>query len=60
MLLGVSATRAEISAEDDTCGNVKTDIATDRPDVTNSSQVAHGRFGLRFSTAFEVKVAAPL
>lgn len=39
MLLGVSAARAEISAEDDTCGNVKTDIATDRPDVTNSSQV---------------------
>jgi CBS domain-containing protein len=37
--LGVSATRAEISDEDDTCGNVKTDIATDRPDVTNSSQV---------------------
>jgi hypothetical protein len=39
MLLGVSAARAEISAEDDTCGNVKTDIAADRPDVTNSSQV---------------------
>jgi hypothetical protein len=34
-LLGVSAVRAEILAEDDTCGNVETDIATDRPDVTN-------------------------
>jgi hypothetical protein len=38
-LLGVSASRAEIFAEDDTCGNAETDIATDRPDVTNSSQV---------------------
>ena len=26
-------------AEADACGNVETDIATDRPDVTNSSQV---------------------
>ena len=39
MLLGVATVRAETSADDDTCGNVATDIATDRPDVTNSSQV---------------------
>jgi hypothetical protein len=38
-LLGVSAACAEISADDDACGSVETDIATDRPDVTNSSQV---------------------
>ena len=38
-LLGVSASGAEISAEDDTCGDVEKEIATDRPDVTNSSQV---------------------
>lgn len=37
-LLAVSAARADISADDDTCGK-ETDIATDRPDVTNSSQV---------------------
>jgi hypothetical protein len=39
-LLGVSAARAgEISADDGNCGNSGTDIATDRPDVTNSSLV---------------------
>jgi hypothetical protein len=38
-LLGVSAARAEMPAEADACGNVEPDIATDRPDVTNSSQV---------------------
>jgi hypothetical protein len=39
-LLGMSAVRAEEDvAEDKNCGNGETDIATDRPDVTNSSQV---------------------
>jgi len=39
-LLGMSAARAEEGvAEDNNCGNGETDIATDRPDVTNSSQV---------------------
>ena len=39
-LLGISATRAdEEAAEDYSCGNSETDIATDRPDVTNSSLV---------------------
>jgi hypothetical protein len=39
-LLGMSAVRAEESAaEDYNCGSGQTDIATDRPDVTNSSQV---------------------
>jgi hypothetical protein len=39
-LLGMSEARdAEIGAEDYSCVNSGTDIATDRPDVTNSSQV---------------------
>jgi hypothetical protein len=39
-LLGMSAARAEEGvAEDNNCGNGETDIATDRPDVTNSSLV---------------------
>jgi hypothetical protein len=38
-LLGVLASRAEMSAEDTTCGNAETDIATDRPDVTGFRQI---------------------
>lgn len=39
-LLGMLEARAaEMGAEDYSCGNRDTDIATDRPDVTNSSRV---------------------
>jgi hypothetical protein len=39
-LVGFSAARAEgMAAEDGDCNNGETDIATDRPDVTNSSLV---------------------
>src|ERR1700719_199471 len=39
-LVGISAARAEgVAAEDGDCSNSETDIATDRPDVTNSSLV---------------------
>jgi hypothetical protein len=39
-LLGMLEARAaEVGAEDHSCGNGDTDIATDRPDVTNSSRV---------------------
>src|SRR6202011_3370641 len=39
-LVGFSAAHAEgMAAEDGNCSNSDTDIATDRPDVTNSSLV---------------------